>query len=82
MESDGVRWDVCRDTEHDAHDVSAHPAHRLHRHLQRRQCRRVRHDLRALRDLRRYTGPVIVQNGGQLNVANQQVNVKQACMEK
>jgi hypothetical protein len=33
--------------------------------------------LRALRDLRRYAGPVIVQKGGQLNVANQQVNVKQ-----
>ena len=38
--------------------------------------------LRALRDLRRYSGPVIVQNGGQLNVANQQVNVRQACPEK
>jgi len=31
--------------------------------------------LRALRDLRRFAGPVIVQNGGQLNVANQQVNI-------
>jgi hypothetical protein len=31
--------------------------------------------LRQLRDLRRYTPPVIVNNGGQVNVANQQVNV-------
>ena len=29
---------------------------------------------RGLRDLRRY-GPVIVQNAGQVNVADQQVNV-------
>jgi hypothetical protein len=31
--------------------------------------------LRQLRDLRRYTPPVIVNNGGQVNVANQQMNV-------
>jgi hypothetical protein len=31
--------------------------------------------LRQLRDLRRYSPPVIVNNGGQVNVANQQVNV-------
>lgn len=31
--------------------------------------------LRQLRDLRRYAPPVIVNNGGQVNVANQQVNV-------
>jgi hypothetical protein len=31
--------------------------------------------LRQLRDLRRYTPSVIVNNGGQVNVANQQVNV-------
>lgn len=31
--------------------------------------------LRALRDLRRYTPAVIVQNAGQVNVGNQQVNV-------
>jgi hypothetical protein len=31
--------------------------------------------LRALRDLRRYTPAVIVQNAGQVNVAGQQVNV-------
>lgn len=31
--------------------------------------------LRQLRDLRRYVPPVIVNNGGQVNVANQQVNV-------
>ena len=36
--------------------------------------------LRQLRDLRRYTPPVIVNNGGQVNVAangGQQVNVTQ-----
>jgi hypothetical protein len=31
--------------------------------------------LRALRDLRRYTPAVIVQNAGQVNVGGQQVNV-------
>lgn len=31
--------------------------------------------LRQLRDLRRYAPPVIVNNGGQVNVASQQVNV-------
>jgi hypothetical protein len=31
--------------------------------------------LRALRDLRRYNRPVIVQNAGQVNVGGQQVNV-------
>jgi hypothetical protein len=33
--------------------------------------------LRQMRDLRRYAPPVIVNNGGQVNVASQQVNVKQ-----
>jgi hypothetical protein len=36
--------------------------------------------LRQMRDLRRYTPPVIVNNGGQVNVAangGQQVNVQQ-----
>jgi len=31
--------------------------------------------LRALRDLRRFAGPVIVQNAGQVNVGGQQVNL-------
>jgi hypothetical protein len=31
--------------------------------------------LHALRDLRRYAGPVIVQQAGQVNVGSQQVNV-------
>ena len=31
--------------------------------------------LRALRDLRRYAGPVIVQQAGQVNIGDQQVNV-------
>jgi hypothetical protein len=33
--------------------------------------------LRALRDLRRYATPVVVQNAGQVNVAGQQVNIAQ-----
>jgi hypothetical protein len=31
--------------------------------------------LRQMRDLRRYAAPVIVNQGGQVNVAGQQVNV-------
>lgn len=34
--------------------------------------------LRQLRDLRRYSPPVIVNNGGQVNLANQQINVSRA----
>jgi hypothetical protein len=34
--------------------------------------------LRQLRDLRRYAPPVIVNNGGQVNVAGQQLNVSQS----
>lgn len=34
--------------------------------------------LRQLRDLRRYASPVIVNNGGQVNLANQQVNMSGA----
>lgn len=37
--------------------------------------RRYMRTLRQMRDLRRYTPAVIVNNGGQVNVANQQVNV-------
>lgn len=37
--------------------------------------------LRQLRDLRRYAPPVIVNNGGQVNVANQQVNVTRSDQE-
>lgn len=33
--------------------------------------------LRQLRDLRRYSPPIIVNNGGQVNLANQQVNVSE-----
>ena len=32
--------------------------------------------LRSLRDLRRYSGPLYIQKAGQVNVANQQVNVE------
>jgi hypothetical protein len=38
--------------------------------------------LRALRDLRRYTPPVIVQNARQVNVGGQQVNVAAAGLEE
>ena len=33
--------------------------------------------LRQLRDLRRYTPPVVVRNVSQLNIAQQQMNVAQ-----
>jgi hypothetical protein len=39
--------------------------------------RRFLRTLRQLRDLRRYARPVIINNGGQENVANQQVKVAQ-----
>jgi hypothetical protein len=32
-------------------------------------------NLRALRDMRRYMPPVVVNNPGQVNIAQQQVNV-------
>lgn len=38
--------------------------------------------LRQLRDLRRYTPPVIVNNGGQVNVGAQQVNVAPGNLER
>ncbi len=31
--------------------------------------------LRAMKDHRRYTGPVVVQNAGQVNVGGQQLNL-------
>lgn len=38
--------------------------------------------LRALRDLRRFSRPVIVQRAGQVNVGGQQLNVAGASIEK
>ena len=53
-----------------AMDQSAAMADRFHRIFMR--------TLRALRDLRRYSPLVIVQNAGQVNVGGQQVNVGQS----
>jgi hypothetical protein len=64
---ESMGWKLPRQSEADATEQ----AHRLADGYNR-QFLRV---LRQLRDLRRYAPPVIVNNGGQVNVANQQVNV-------
>ena len=63
----GLNWKSPRVDEAEAVDK----AHRLADGYNRQFLR----TLRQLRDLRRYVPPVIVNNGGQVNVANQQVNV-------
>lgn len=60
-------WQPPRVTDAEALEQAAAMADRFNRIFLR--------TLRALRDLRRYAGPVIVQNAGQVNVAGQQVNV-------
>jgi hypothetical protein len=61
------KWQAPRQTDADAIDQAAEMMERFNRIFLR--------TLRALRDLRRYAGPVIVQNAGQVNVGGQQVNV-------
>jgi hypothetical protein len=61
------RWQAPRQKDADALEQAAAMVDRFNRLFLR--------TLRALCDLRRRGGPVIVQNGGQLNVAQQQVNV-------
>ena len=51
-------------------EQSAALADRFHRMFLR--------SLRALRDLRRYSSPVVVQRAGQVNVGGQQINVASA----
>jgi hypothetical protein len=64
---EGPRWEPPRQRDADAMDQAAAMVDRFNRIFLR--------TLRALRELRRQSRPVILQSGGQLNVANQQVNV-------
>jgi hypothetical protein len=62
-----ARWGPPRQSDADAIDQAAAMMERYNRIFLR--------TLRALCDMRRHGSPVIVQNGGQMNVAQQQVNV-------
>jgi hypothetical protein len=62
-----ARWAPPRQSDADALDQAAAMMDRFNRIFLR--------TLRALCDMRRHGGPVIVRNGGQMNVAQQQVNV-------
>jgi hypothetical protein len=61
------RWAPPRQSDADALDQAAGMMDRYNRIFLR--------TLRALCDMRRHGGPVIVQKGGQMNVAQQQLNV-------
>jgi hypothetical protein len=61
------RWGPPRQSDADALDQAVAMMERYNRVFLR--------TLRALCEMRRHGGPVIVQNGGQMNVAQQQVNV-------
>lgn len=67
LEQDQGKWQAPRQTDADAIDQAAEMMDRFNRIFLR--------TLRALCDLRRYAGPVFVQNAGQVNVGGQQVNV-------
>lgn len=67
---DEGRWQPPRQSDADALDQAAAMMDRFNRIVLR--------TLRALCDLRRHSTPVIVQNGGQMNVAHQQVNLNTA----
>ena len=69
LEQDKGRWEAPRQADADAIDQAAEMMDRFNRIFLR--------TLRALRDLRRYAGPVIVQNAGQVNVGGHQINVTQ-----
>ena len=60
-------WNPPRVSDSDAINQAAAMADRFNRIFLR--------SIRALRDLRRYSATVIVQNAGNVNVAEQQVNV-------
>ena len=66
-EEEEGRWSPPRVTDAEALEQTAAMVDRFNRIFLR--------TLRALRDLRRYARPVIVQNAGQVNVGGQQVNV-------
>jgi len=61
------KWGPPRQSDADALEQAAAMMDRYNRIFLR--------TLRALCDMRRHSGPVIVQNGGQMNVAQQQVNL-------
>lgn len=61
------RWQTPRQSDADALEQAAAMMDRFNRIFLR--------TLRALCEMRRHSNPVIVQNGGQMNVAHQQVNV-------
>ena len=65
-----ARWGPPRQSDADALDQAAAMMDRFNRIFLR--------TLRALCDMRRHGSPVIVQNGGQMNVAQQQVNLNTA----
>ena len=67
---DEGRWQPPRQSDADALDQAAAMMDRYNRIFLR--------TLRALCDMRRHSNPVIVQNGGQMNVAQQQVNLNAA----
>lgn len=64
---DGQSWALPRQFEADAIEQAGRLADGFNRQFLR--------TLRQLRDLRRYTQQIVVMNGGQVNVAQQQVNV-------
>jgi hypothetical protein len=67
LEKEEGKWQSPRQTDADDIDQAAEMMDRFNRIFLR--------SLRALRDLRRYAGPIIVQNATQVNVGGQQVNV-------
>ena len=62
-----MRWELPRLDETAAIEQAAAMSDRFNRLFVR--------TLRALRDLRRYSPQVVVQHAGQINVAQQQVNL-------
>ncbi len=70
LRTDEGKWGPPRQSDADALDQAAGMMDRYNRIFLR--------TLRALCDLRRHGGPVIVRKGGQMNVAQQQVNVSTA----
>jgi hypothetical protein len=67
LEREEGKWQAPRQADADAIDKAAEMVDRFNRIFLR--------TLRTLCDLRRYSGPVFVQNAGQVNVGGQQVNV-------
>jgi hypothetical protein len=62
-----AKWQAPRQSDADAIEQAAEMMDRFNRIFLR--------TLRALRNLRRYAGPVIVKNAGQVNVGGQQLNM-------